>query len=214
MIDLDAHPLELAPRLLGAVLCHGGVELRLTEVEAYCGSDDPASHAHRGPTPRNRVMFGPGAHLYVYLSYGIHLAANIVCDADGAPGAVLVRAGEVVAGHELARARRQANRRPGSPALPDHQLARGPGCLGQALGLTLADNGAPIGRQRSLRPEDFSLLEAGVRPVVRQGSRVGVSQAAEVEWRFWCEGEPSVSSYSRSRRAAPAQRRSDGHLGL
>ncbi|GAA1388408.1 DNA-3-methyladenine glycosylase [Luteococcus peritonei] len=209
MIDLSRDPLEVAPELLGAVLCHDGVALRLTEVEAYRGGDDPASHAFRGVTPRTRVMFGPSAHLYVYLSYGIHLAANIVCGSDGTAGAVLLRAGEVVAGHELARGRRAAGRRPDAPPVPDHLLAKGPGCVGQALGLSLADSGAVVEQSDQAAPApahgSFLLLD-GRRPVrTASGPRVGVSQAADHPWRFWEAGSPTVSSYSRSRRAAPPQ---------
>ena len=205
MISLDRSPLEVAPDLLGAVLCHAGVAVRLTEVEAYGGADDPASHAHRGSTPRSSVMFGPPAHLYVYLSYGIHLAANIVCDADGTAGAVLLRSGEVVAGHELARERRQATRRPGAAPVPEHQLARGPGCLGQALALGITDSGAVLqqcgGGTTALAGDGFVLLDGEPVAPTSSGPRVGVSRAADRPWRFWATGHPSVSSYARSRRA-------------
>lgn len=203
MIDLTRNPVDVAPDLLGMVLEHDGVALRLTEVEAYCGVDDPASHAFRGPTARTQVMFGPSAHLYVYLSYGIHLAANIVCEADGTAGAVLLRAGEVVDGIELARARRAASRRDGKVP-PDHQLARGPGCVGQALGLSLADSGASITvpeRSRGAVPRadrrDF-LLRPGQPPErVFSGPRIGISKAVDVPWRFWDADSPSVSATRR-----------------
>ena len=104
--DLSRQVNEVAPTLLGAVLRHGEVAVRLTEVEAYEGANDPASHAFRGRTPRNAVMFGPPGHLYIYFSYGIHWNANVVCGPDGAASGVLLRAGEVIDGVEVARSRR------------------------------------------------------------------------------------------------------------
>jgi len=177
----EGDPLEVAPRLLGAVLTHGGVSLRLTEVEAYAGPDDPGSHAFRGPTDRNRVMFGPPGHLYVYFVYGMHHCANLVTGPDGDPGAVLLRAGEVVAGLEVARARR--------PGSNDRDLARGPARLCRALGIDLSHNG--------VRPE----LAPG-EPVDRisTGPRVGLRLAADRPWRFWITDDPTVSAY---RPAAP-----------
>src|SRR3954467_8531297 len=114
----DRPVLEVARDLLGAVVVCGDVALRLTEVEAYAGGRDPASHAFRGPTPRNAVMFGPGGHAYVYFTYGMHYCGTPVCGPDGQASAVLLRAGEVVAGLETARARR--------PGVRDRDLARGP----------------------------------------------------------------------------------------
>ena len=117
----------------------GGLEVsaRLTEVEAYEGPDDPASHAFRGPTGRNEIMFGPPGFLYVYFVYGMHWCANIVCGPPGRPSAVLIRAGEVVAGIDAARQRRPA-------AKQDRELARGPARLAQALGLSGTDNGVDL----------------------------------------------------------------------
>ncbi len=114
--------LDVAPRLLGAVLRHGDVACRITEVEAYDGADDPGSHAYRGRTARNAVMFGPPAHLYVYFTYGMHYCCNVVCGPEGSPRAVLLRAGEVVDGLDLARSRR-------TPVRRDRDLARGPANL-------------------------------------------------------------------------------------
>ena len=106
--------LQVAPDLLGRVVVHdtpeGTVAVRLTEVEAYAGPRDPGSHAFRGRTPRNGVMFGPGGHVYVYFSYGMHWCMNLVCGAEGDPSAVLLRAGEVVTGLELAQRRRTTAR--------------------------------------------------------------------------------------------------------
>jgi DNA-3-methyladenine glycosylase len=105
--ELLARPsLEVAPALLGAVLRHrtpeGVVAVRLTEVEAYAGADDPGSHAFRGMTRRNDVMFGPAGRLYVYFTYGMHHCCNVVVGPEGTASAVLLRAGQVVEGHELA----------------------------------------------------------------------------------------------------------------
>ncbi len=180
----EGDPLEVAPRLLGAVLTHGGVSLRLTEVEAYAGADDPGSHAHRGPTPRNSVMFGPPGRLYVYFVYGMHHCANLVTGPEGEPGAVLLRAGEVVDGLETAR-----RRRPGSS---DRDLARGPARLCRALGIDLGDNGVV--------PE-LAPGESGT--TIRRGPRVGLRLAAERPWRFWLADDPTVSVY---RPAAPRPR--------
>ncbi len=183
----EGDPLEVAPRLLGAVLTHGGVSVRLTEVEAYAGSGDPGSHAFRGRTPRNAVMFGPPGHLYVYFVYGMHHCVNLVTGPIGEPGAVLLRAGEVVDGVDLAR-----TRRPGST---DRDLARGPARLCRALAIDLTDNGA--------RPE----LEPG-GPVVQlsSGPRVGLRHAAERPWRLWITDDPTVSTY---RPASPLRRCAD-----
>lgn len=185
--------LELAPELLGRVLVHDGVAVRLTEVEAYEGEQDPGSHAYRGPTPRNHVMFGRPGHLYVYLSYGIHRCANVVCGPEGRASAVLLRAGEVVAGEELVRARRERNGRQWS----HHELARGPGRLGEALGLELTDNGTDV-----CDPGGGTWLAPGSpppSPLVRTGPRVGVSgpggDAGRYPWRFWVADDPSVSVY-------------------
>ena len=140
---LSGDPRQVAPLLLGAVLTHEGrdgpVSVRITEVEAYLGPHDslhpdPGSHTFRGPTARNAPMFGPAGHLYVYFTYGMHHCANIVCGPDGVASALLLRAGEVIAGHELALARR-----PTSKSAKD--LASGPARLATALGLTTADSG-------------------------------------------------------------------------
>ncbi len=185
---------EAARGLLGAVVRANGVTVRLTELEAYLGTGgDPASHAHRGPTPRNAVMFGPPGGLYVYFSYGIHWCANVVCGPEGTAAAVLLRAGEVVDGIVVARGRR------GSAA--DRDLARGPARLAQALGLTGSATGTSV-----LDGHGPLVLAAGgtVEPDrVRSGPRVGVATAADVPWRFWLAADPFVSVYRRSTRAGP-----------
>ncbi|AMM20577.1 3-methyladenine DNA glycosylase [Frondihabitans sp. PAMC 28766] len=187
MIDPLARPApEAAPSLLGAVFRAGPVAIRLTEVEAYAGEgQDPGSHAHRGPTPRTRSMWGPPGTLYVYLSYGIHRCVNIVCGPVGSPSGVLLRAGEVVDGLEVARSRRPASR-------GDVDLARGPGRLGTVLGVSLGDDGS------SVSTPPFSLLFP-TRPSDRilTGPRVGVSGHAGTDaysWRFFLD-DPTVSPY-------------------
>ncbi|KRE79007.1 DNA-3-methyladenine glycosylase [Arthrobacter sp. Soil764] len=186
---------ELAPQLLGAVLTHqsreGSVSIRLTEVEAYLGPEDslhpdPGSHTYRGPTPRNAPMFGPAGHLYVYFTYGMHHCTNIVCGPAGVASALLLRAGEVVDGLELAQRRRPTSK---SPA----DLASGPARLAKALGLTTADSG-----RDALAPPFGVELPSGTSGPVSSGPRVGVAGAGgseEYAWRFWLTGDPTVSKY-------------------
>lgn len=180
---LDRPPQEAAPLLLGSVLSHAGVAVRLTEVEAYAGPDDPGSHAFRR-TPRSAIMYGPPGRLYLYLVYGMHVCVNVVVGPDGDPGAVLLRAGEVVDGMALARVRR--------PGAADRDLARGPGRLCRALGLSLSDNGIELSSGPTrLVPEPS--LDQGQK--VLAGPRVGLRQAADRPWRFWLTDEPTVSTY-------------------
>ena len=200
---LERPSLALAPRLLGAVLRStiGGdaVAVRLTEVEAYEGIDDPASHAYRGLTPRTAVMFGPPGHLYCYFTYGMHWCANVVCDVDGRASAVLLRAGEVVEGIGTARRRRPAAR-------ADRDLARGPARLASCLGLDATANGLDL--LDPAAPVQLVSLPAQPQREVCTGPRVGIVAAAERPWRFWLPGEPSVSPYKaggKKRRAADRQ---------
>jgi len=189
--------LDAARTLLGYVLQadtpDGEVAVRLVEVEAYRGADDPASHSYRGRTQRNAVMWGPAGHLYVYFVYGMHHCANVVCLADGVPGAVLLRAGEVVAGLSTARRRRPAAR-------GDHELASGPARLASLLALDRSRNGVDL-----TDPASPVRLAAGV-PVppaaIRTGPRVGVAAAVDTPWRFWVDGSPAVSPYRAGGRAA------------
>jgi DNA-3-methyladenine glycosylase len=188
---------DVAKGLLGAELTANGVTVRLTEVEAYKGEHDPASHAFRGQTKRNAVMFGPPGHAYVYFIFGRHWCLNVVCAAEGAASAVLMRAGDVTKGLLRARERR------GNPA-SDHELARGPGRLTVALGIDGRLNGANLLDRRSpIR------LVAPTHPVdadsISAGPRVGVAAAHDIPWRFWLTGEPSVSAY---RRHVPRKRTS------
>jgi DNA-3-methyladenine glycosylase len=185
---LAGRPTEVAPRLLGAVVRReseeGAVAVRLTEVEAYDGTNDPGSHAFRGPTARNHVMFGPPGHLYVYFIYGMHHCCNVVTGPDAVAGAVLLRAGEVVEGLELARARRSRG--------PDRDLARGPGRLCRALGIVLEDNATDLRRG----PTTLRLPERPrPAPEVETGPRVGLRHAADRPWRYWVAGDPTVSRY-------------------
>lgn len=188
----------MAPFLLGAVLSTGGpdgeVAVRLSEVEAYEGEADPGSHAYRGPTRRNQVMFGRAGHLYVYRHLGLHHCVNVVCRPPGTASAVLLRAGEVIRGVEPARRRRTAH----GVCRTDVDLARGPARLTVALGLTAEDNGADLCSGSRVR------LELPATPVhaVLTGPRVGVSGAgghAEAHpWRFWIAADPTVSAYRRA----------------
>ncbi|MBP1782653.1 DNA-3-methyladenine glycosylase [Micromonospora sp. HB375] len=190
---------QTARTLLGWTVSADGVTVRLTEVEAYAGTgEDPASHAHRGPTPRNQVMFGPAGHVYVYFVFGMHWCANIVCGRDGEAAAVLLRAGEVVGGVETARERR--------PRAADRDLARGPARLVTALGIGRDANGTS-----AIDGSGPLLLTPPAIPVdpahIVAGPRVGVAAAHDLPWRFWLADEPSVSVYRRHtprRRPAPA----------
>jgi DNA-3-methyladenine glycosylase len=180
----------VAPELLGCVVEHrtdeGLVAVRLTEVEAYSADLDPASHAYRGRTPRNAVMFGEPGHVYVYFTYGMHFCMNLVCEGVGIASAVLLRAGEVVEGTDLARSRRGG--------APVRDLARGPARLTVALGVGRDANGLDV-------CDPVSALR--VRPGrggdgdgrVLTGPRVGVSAGEQTPWRFWLDGEPTVSPY-------------------
>jgi len=187
---LLAGPLDAAARgLLGCALTANGVAVRLTETEAYAGMLDPASHAYRGPTARNAVMFGPAGFSYVYFTYGMHWCMNVVCGPDGEASAVLLRAGEVVRGLRAARDRRPSAR-------VDADLARGPARLCAALGITgehygvdLLAAGSPVRLHRPTAPV--------VDEEISVGPRVGVTGAHDVPWRFWLMGDPTVSSYRR-----------------
>ncbi|MFE1579533.1 DNA-3-methyladenine glycosylase [Streptomyces fradiae] len=198
-VDLLAHPAEeVAPRLLGSVLAcrtpEGTVGIAITETEAYSGTADPASHAYRGRTPRNAVMFGPAGHLYVYRSHGLHWCANVVTGVDGIASAVLIRAGRVIEGEDLARERR-------GERVETARLARGPGNFCQALGITGGHNGANL-----LSGASVTLTEGDPVPtaLVRIGPRVGVSRAHDWQHRFFLAGDPTVSAYRLSPRAKPS----------
>ena len=177
--------LAIAPRLLGAVLRVGSAEgvvgVRLTEVEAYAGEVDPGSHAYRGRTARTAPMFEAGGLLYVYFTYGMHWCANLVTGAGGTAAAVLLRAGEVVEGLDVARGRR--------PGASDRDLARGPARLCRALGITLDLDGADLGAG------PVGITPGAPPAEVSSGPRVGLRGAPDRPWRFWSTGERSVSAY-------------------
>lgn len=172
----DVH--AVARRLIGATLLVDGVGGIVVEVEAY-RQDDPASHAYRGPTARNRSMFGPPGHLYVYRSYGVHWCANVVCGEEGIGMGALLRALQPTHGLDEMRARR---------GLDDVLLlCAGPGRLTQALGLTGAHDGLPLDRP------PFELRPTQVPADVVCSARVGISRAREIPWRYSLSGSPFVS---------------------
>ncbi|MET1075758.1 MAG: DNA-3-methyladenine glycosylase [Umezawaea sp.] len=196
--ELAVEPVDAARLLLGCFMesttPEGVVAVKIVEVEAYRGADDPASHCYRGKTPRNEVMFGPAGHLYVYFVYGMHFCANVTSLTDGEPGAVLVRAGEVVEGADLAHIRR--------PSARSHaELAKGPARLTGVLGLDRSHNGV------DLTSDTASVRLFAGDPVpddeVVTGPRVGISIAIEVPWRFWISGSHAVSTYRRGGKHAP-----------
>lgn len=198
---LVADPVSVAHRLLGATITGRGVRGVVVEVEAYGGIPDgpwpdAAAHSYRGLSGRNAVMFGPPGRLYTYRSHGIHVCANVACGPDGTAAAVLLRACTIVDGADVAQCRRGA-------AVRSVALARGPGNLCSALGITMDDNGIDLFAAESpvtLRLNDSVAAVAG--------PRVGVSQAADRPWRLWLAGRPEVSAYRRSPRA-PAPGASD-----
>ena len=210
--DLFSHPADIvAPYDLGSTLRRGPVALMITEVEAYLGEADPASHASRGPTPRCATMFGPPLHLYVYASYGIHRAGNVVCCPEGVASGLLLRAGRVIDGYDVVRSRR--GDRP-----EDDGLARGPGNVGSALGLDLHLDGMPIvvddgvgtaGDHDVQADVDARVVDVGhpeapelrlsrdraeddIVPYVT-GPRIGISKNKEAPLRFWIPGDRSVT---------------------
>ena len=177
-------PRVVAPELLHKVVVYGGRAGRIVEVEAYCGSEDPGSHAYRGRTLRNASMFGPPGLLYVYLSYGVHWCANAVCGDEGVGVAVLLRALAPVSGVEEMRADRVAVRR-------DRDLCSGPGRLCQALGITRAHDGADLVRaDRGVRIADDGTPPPDAPVNTR---RVGLTAGADLPWRWYVAGDPNVS---------------------
>ena len=169
---------EVAPDLIGVTLLVDGVGGPIVEVEAY-DQEDPASHAFRGQTARNAVMFGPPGYAYVYRSYGIHWCINFVCDVPGRAEAALIRALAPERGIEQMRARRGL--------LADRALCSGPGKLCQALGITHEQDGLP------LDAPPFELLERDGTPPIVTGPRIGITRAVENNWRYGLEGSPFLS---------------------
>jgi DNA-3-methyladenine glycosylase len=195
---LAVDPLDAARVLLGCELVadtdDGEVRVRVVEVEAYRGQDDPGSHCYRGRTPRNGVMWGPAGHLYVYFVYGMHFCANIVALDEGRAGAVLLRAGEVLSDPGVAHVRRPTARG------RDAELGRGPARLCTLLGLGREHNGVDV-----LDPASPVRLEPGERvpdDAVRTGPRVGVAAGQERPWRLWVAGSPAVTPYKAGRARA------------
>jgi DNA-3-methyladenine glycosylase len=191
---LATDPLSAARLLLGATLSGRGVTAMIAEVEAYGGPadgpwPDAASHSFRGRGGRNTIMFGPPGRLYAYRSHGIHVCANVVCADDGVAAAVLIRAAVILDGFDLAQSRR-------GEAVRTTALARGPGNLCSAMGITMADNGIDLFDAQS--PVRLSL---GAAQDAVSGPRVGVSKGADRAWRFWLAGRPEVSAFRRSPRA-------------
>ena len=225
MLDLTASSDIVAPLLLGAVLrrndpASDAVAVQITEVEAYPGIGDPASHTANGWTPRCATMFGPPGHLYVYASYGIHRAGNIVCRPEGIGSGILLRAGRVVEGLDVARVRR-TRMKDGVPTAPaDEALARGPGNLGASLGLDLDLDGATLevvdggyggyggyggcggdlSTASSLTAATFSLFPASEPVEGVRGKRIGISKNVDAPLRFWVPDDRTVTS-PRSRRS-------------
>ncbi len=169
---------EVAPDLIGVTLLVDGVGGRIVEVEAY-DQEDPASHAHRGRTPRNAAMFGPAGQAYVYRSDGIHWCLNLVCAEEGVPQAALVRALEPIAGLEEQRRRRGVS--------DERALCSGPGKLCQALAITREQDGLAL----DLPP--FRLEERGEVPEIVTGPRIGITRATELPWRYGLAGSRYLS---------------------
>jgi DNA-3-methyladenine glycosylase len=193
---------DVARELIGCVVEHGGAAGVIVETEAYHESE-PACHAFVGLTPRTRTLFGPPGRAYVYRSYGIHAMLNAVCEPEGVGAAVLIRALEPIAGLVRMRARRRssagsgragvgagAGRLGGRGSVPDHDLCSGPGKLTQALGISLAENGGDLasGPVR-VGPRPPGWLE----PAVIASTRVGITKAVELRWRFSVAGNRNVS---------------------
>ncbi|MEO8284668.1 MAG: DNA-3-methyladenine glycosylase [Pseudarthrobacter sp.] len=200
--------LDVAPELLGCILQRtdgdGTVSVRITEVEAYAGERDPGAHAYRGKTNRNKTMFGPAGHIFCYFTYGMHHAINLVTAQPDQPYGCLIRAGDVIAGAELARIRREA--KPRKTPLPERRLASGPGCVAQCFAADLTNDGDDLfdGQWQFLVPDNHTMV-----PHVT-GARVGLSgpggDGAVFPWRYWVNEAPSVSTYKPGRSASSSTR--------
>jgi DNA-3-methyladenine glycosylase len=189
---------EVAHDLVGAsIVADSGsadeVRARIVEVEAYLGPEDPASHAFRGPTPRASIMYAPAGHLYVYLSYGMHHCANVVCGPDGTAAAVLLRAATVTGGQAVVQTRR-------GEAVAGERLLSGPGNLCRGLAIDRDDNGADLCGQGRVHLE----ARPGEAPV-SAGPRVGITRATDLPLRFWWTGHPAVSGAPRTRKGTGPQ---------
>lgn len=171
--------LEVAPELLGKILHHGTMSARIVEVEAYRAGDDPASHAYRGLTPRNKIMFGVPGHLYVYFIYGMYYCANVVCEKEGTAGACLIRAVEPLDGVE----RMQANR----VMARGFALSNGPGKLCLALGIDKSHNGT------DLTTDDLYLSDDRYHAKIKTSPRIGIRVGTEKKWRYFIDGNAWLS---------------------
>ena len=184
--------LKVAEDLLGKVLVHrareGLASGVIVETEAYIGEDDPACHASFGRTARSEPLFGPPGFAYVYLNYGIHSLFNAVTEADGYPGAVLIRALQPLDGIDLMKKRRA----PDGRDVDEHALCRGPGNLTKALGITTKDNRLDLSTSKlTIEDRGISVGE------VASGPRIGIRVAIERPWRYWVEGHRAVSAHRR-----------------
>jgi DNA-3-methyladenine glycosylase len=182
--------LVVARELLGKVMVHrtrdGVASGTIVETEAYIGEDDPACHAAPGPTKRNEPLYGRPGVAYVYLNYGIHYLVNAVTEPEGHPAAVLIRALEPIDGVELMVRRRSSN----GSRIAVADLCRGPGNLTRALGITLSHNGGDLtipANQLYIEDRGFTAPRVGIGP------RIGINVGIEHPWRFWIEGNASVS---------------------
>ena len=180
----DRGALEVAPQLLNKLLVREGRVGRIVEVEAYRGSEDPASHAYRGETARNATMFGAPGHLYVYFTYGMHFCANVVCMGEGTAEAVLLRALAPVSGLEAMRAARGG-------VVTDTELTSGPAKLCQAMGITRVDDGADL----VVGGPALGVVDDGLAPPTAPATsgRVGIRHASQLQWRWWVPGDRNVS---------------------
>jgi DNA-3-methyladenine glycosylase len=182
--------LKVTEELLGKVLVHrtreGMASGVIVETEAYIGEDDPACHASFGRTARSEPLFGPPGIAYVYLNYGVHYLVNAVTEADGYPGAVLIRALQPLDGLALMQKRRA----PDGRAIDEHDLCRGPGNLTKALGITIRDN------RLDLSESKLTIEDRGIRVgTIATGPRIGIRVAVERPWRYWVEGHRAVSAH-------------------
>ena len=198
MLDFGADADIVAPQLLGCTLSYGAVTIEITEVEAYLHGTDEAAHSFRGKTPANAALWGPGGHLYVYISYGIHRCCNLVCGPDGTGQGCLIRAGRVLSGEEEARSRRGA--------VSFARLASGPGNVGKALGLGTEHNHLPVHKIPSEavgthvsadQPRHPRLGARAQEPEWVAGPRIGISKNVDAPLRFWIPGDQTVTSPKR-----------------